>query len=383
MQYLNFGKTGLKISRFGLGCMRFPKKDLTDGTNVIDQDKVNEMVKFAYENGINYYDTAYLYAGSEISLGKALKGIPREKVIITSKLPMAKFEKYDDCERFLNKSLDDLQTDYIDFYLLHSIIGSKWNTIKEKDILGFLKKAKEQRKIKHIGFSFHGTLNLFKEIIDSYDWDMCQIQLNILDTKHQAGLEGLLYAAKRNIPAVIMEPLRGGALVNSIPDKIQHLVNEYPAKKLPLEWAFQWLYNMPQVNIVLSGVNNIDQLKQNIEIAKQTLPNSMTPEEQELISKMQKLFHNYHRIGCTHCDYCKPCPHGVDIPEIFEFYNGMFMNSYQGHCKFQYTKFIYLMGHGADKCIECGECEKKCPQQLPIIDTLKLAHKELINTNFL
>ena len=383
MNYQTFGKTGLKISRFGLGCMRFPKTVLADGSKMIEQDKVNEMVKYAYDNGVNYYDTAYLYPGSEKALGEAVKDIPREKIIITSKLPLAKFEKYDDCERFLDESLDALGTDYIDFYLLHSVIKKRWGIVKEHDLIGFMEKAKAAGKIKYIGFSFHDSLTFFKEIIDHYPWDMCQIQLNILDTAHQAGLKGLHYAADKGIPVVIMEPLRGGALVEKIPGEVQQLVNEYPVKKEMLEWAFKWLYHLPQVSTVLSGVSTLDQLKQNIDIADNSLPNSLTSEEQDLITNIKESFANYHKIGCTHCNYCMPCPQGVDIPGIFEFYNGTSMGSYVNHCKFQYTKFIYLPGHGADKCIECGECEEKCPQQLKIIDGLKAAHKVLLKSDMI
>ena len=383
MRYFDFGKTGLKISRFGMGCMRFPKKELSDGSKIIDQDEVTRMVNYAYEKGINYYDTAYMYAGSEKTLGEALKGIPRDKIIITSKLPMAKFKKYEDCERFLNKSLEDLQTDYLDFYLLHAMQDARWNIVKDLGLLNFMEDAKKQGKIKYIGFSFHDNVFLFKDMIDSYDWDMCQIQLNIIDEKHQAGLEGLKYAAEKNIPVVIMEPLRGGNLVNHVPEKVQQVASEFPVKKSVLEWSFKWLYSMPEVNVVLSGVNNVSQLKQNIEIAEQSLPNSMTPEEQTLISRMQELFFEFQKIGCTHCNYCVPCPQTVDIPEIFDYYNGMSTESYQGSCRFQYTKWKYLIGHGVDKCVECGECEEKCPQQLPIIDTLKLAHKELFNPDLI
>jgi predicted aldo/keto reductase-like oxidoreductase len=383
MDYFDFGKTGLKISRFGLGCMRFPKKKQSDGSSAIDQDEVNRMVKYAYEKGINYYDTAYMYAGSEKALGEALKAIPRDKIILTSKLPMARFEKYEDCERFLKKSLDDLQTDYLDFYLFHAMQSARWNTVKEMGLFNFMKEAKEQGKIKYIGFSFHDNLFLFREMIDFYDWDMCQIQLNIMDEKNQAGVEGLKYAAEKNIPVVIMEPLRGGILANQVPEKVRQIVNEFPEKKPSLEWAFKWLYNMPEVNIVLSGVNSVNQLKQNIEIAERSTLKSLTDEELKLISRMQELFFESQTIGCTHCNYCVPCPQAVDIPEIFAFYNGLSIESYKGPCRFQYTRFKYMAGHGVDKCIECGECEEKCTQQLPIIDTLKSAHKELLNPDLL
>lgn len=363
--------------------MRFPKKKTEDGSEIIDQDKVNKIVKYAYDHGVNYFDTAWLYDGSEKALGEAIKEIPRDKIFIATKLPMAKFEKYDDCEKFLDKSLNNLGIDYIDFFLLHAVHKKRWDIIKDLNLIGFMEKAREQGKIKYISFSFHDTLTLFKEMIDSYNWDMCQIQLNILDTKHQAGLEGLHYAAKKGIPVVIMEPLRGGGIVNNIPCEINQLIDNYPTKRSMVEWAFKWLYNIPQVNVVLSGVNSIEQIKQNIEIAKNSLPNTLSYEDHDLINKIREIFNKNQRIGCTHCRYCMPCPQGVDIPEVFEFYNGMSMESYQGHCRFQYTKFIFSIGHGADKCIECGECEDKCPQQLPIIDTLKSAHKELLNKDIL
>jgi predicted aldo/keto reductase-like oxidoreductase len=379
MTYNELGTTGLNVSRFGMGCMRLPKIEQPDGTAVIDQDKTNEMVRYAIDHGVNYFDTAYVYGGSEEAMGRALAGGLREKIVLVAKNPVWLAETYDDYERLLDEELERLQTDHLDIYLLHALNRARWDSVQQLGAIRFLEEMKHKGKIRHAGFSFHGPLALFKEIIDHYDWDMCQIQLNILDEKHQAGLEGLHYASDRGIPCVIMEPLRGGAMVNNIPDSVVSMIRDFPESRPPVEWAFRWLYDMAESRVILSGVSTLDQLKQNIEIFADAKAGSMSADEHALIESIKDAYKAGQKIGCTRCGYCLPCPQGVDIPEVFQLWNDMMMESYQGHCRFQYTRSVHAMGNGATECIECGQCEDQCPQELPIIESLKEAHKELLN----
>ena len=379
MTYNQLGSTGLNVSRFGMGCMRLPKIEQRDGTSIIDQDKTNEMVRYAIENGVNYFDTAYIYGGSEAAMGKALAGGLREKIVLAAKNPVWLAESYDDYERLLDEELERLQSDYIDVYLLHALNQERWNSINQLGAMRFLEAMKAKGKIRHGGFSFHGPLTLFNEIIDSYDWDMCQIQLNILDQKHQAGMAGLEYASAKGIPSVIMEPLRGGAMVNNVPETVSDSITAFPVQRPPVEWAFRWLYDMAECRVILSGVSTLDQLKQNIQIFADADAGAMSADEHALIGEIKDAYKARQNIGCTRCGYCLPCPSGVDIPEVFQLWNDMTMESYQGHCRFQYTRMIHAMGNGATECIECGQCEEQCPQELPISKSLVKAHEELLN----
>ena len=277
MYYREFGNLGFKISTFGIGCMRLPLLLQPDGStdpSKIDEDEAIKMIRYGIDNGVNYIDTAYGYHGgnSEIVTGKALKDGYREKVKLATKLPVWLANSYEDFGKLLDEQLAKLQVDYIDFYLLHALNKNSWEKVKDMGVLEFLDKAVEAGKIKHPGFSFHDELPVFKSIIDSYDWKMCQIQLNFLDENYQAGVEGLRYAGSKNIPVVIMEALRGGRLARNIPEDILKVWNSYHIKRSPVEWAFRWLYNFPEVTVILSGVSTMEQLKENIEIFKMLLP---------------------------------------------------------------------------------------------------------------
>jgi uncharacterized protein len=383
MIYNELGKTGLQVSRFGMGCMRLPKVELGDGTTVIDQEKTNEMIQYAIANGVNYFDTAFAYGGSEEAVGKALSDGLREKIILATKNPVWLAEVYEDYEKLMEQELERLQTDYIDIYLLHALNRERLESIKTLGGIRFMEEMKKKGKVRHFGFSFHGPLSLFKEIIDYYDWEFCQIQLNILDEKHQAGMEGLQYATERGIPAIIMEPLRGGAMTDNIPPSVAKAIAEFPVERTAVEWAFRWLYDMPDAKVILSGVSNMEQITENIEIFSSAEAGSMTSDEHELIERMKTAFKANQNIGCTRCGYCMPCPHGVDIPEVFQLWNDMVMESYQDHCRFQYTRMIHAMNMGATECTECGECEEKCPQDLQIIEDLKNAHEALMKPELL
>lgn len=381
MQYRDFGKLGFKVSAFGMGCMRLPLEELPDGTrdsSRIDEKKAIEMIHYAIDHGVNYIDTAYPYHGgkSELLVAKALKNGYREKAKLATKLPVWLTNTYEDFEKKLDEQLKKLEVDYIDFYLLHALNKDTWAKIKKLNVLDFLDRAIAAGKIKHAGFSFHDELSLFKEIADSYDWSMCQIQFNILDENYQAGVEGLKYAASKGIPVVVMEPLRGGSLVQKIPGEVKEIYGQAQVNRSPVEWAFRWIYNFPEVVTVLSGVSSMEQLKNNIEIFDKALPNSMSEDEMELVKKVQEFYKSRIKVGCTACGYCIPCPNGVAIPDVFRLYNNASMfdeleNNSKGYKNMVNDK------RDASLCVECGNCESNCPQRIQIIEKLKEAREVL------
>lgn len=362
--YTPFGKTGLNVSRFGLGCMRFPDNE---------QDAI-EMVRYAIDHGVNYLDTAYIYKDSEAITGKALCGGYRDKIYIAAKSPVWIVEKYADFERYLDEELKRLGTDYIDIYLLHNLNHDNWESVKRYDGLTFLDKMVRKGKIRYKAFSIHNTLDAFKEIVDIYDWEMAQIQLNIRDEHRQVGVEGLHYAANKGIAAVVMEPLRGGSLLANVPQEIDQLISRYPEKRSLAEWCFRWLYNMPEVSVILSGTNSLEQLKDNLRIFEYAEPGVMNDEDMALIRQMQQIYESKNSIGCTGCAYCLPCPQDVTIPEIFKLYNSYSLVKDHKIDRIMYQDAIVPNGKGADRCIACGRCEAHCPQQLKISQLLKEVH---------
>ncbi|MFA5015305.1 MAG: aldo/keto reductase, partial [Actinomycetota bacterium] len=289
MQYTIFPKLNIKVSRFGMGCMRFPKKINNTGKSITDETESIKMIRYAIENGVNYFDTAYVYKDSEATVGKALYGGLREKIFLATKCPVDKVKKQEDFDTLLDESLERLQTGYIDFYLLHGINKNCWENIKKFKLLNKLDDAKKDGKIIYGAFSFHDDLELFKEIIDSYNWDMCQIQLNYIGERFQAGVEGLKYAASRGIGVVIMEPLLGGLLAENVPSDIVKKWGSSGIKRTPAEWAFRWLANFPEVTIILSGVSTMKQLKENIKIFEKASPNSITDKEAKTFKEVKKL----------------------------------------------------------------------------------------------
>jgi len=381
MQYRKFGNLGIEVSVFGVGCMRLPVKENPDGSkdySAIDEQEAIKMIRYAIDHGVNYIDTAYGYHGgnSEIIVGKALKDGYREKVNVATKLPLWHANSYEDFERLLDEQLSKLQIDTVDFYLLHALSKNSWEKARDLKVLDFLDKAVAAGKIKYPGFSFHDELDVFKEIIDSYDWKMCQIQLNILDEHYQAGVEGLKYAGSKGIPVVIMEPLKGGKLASNVPNDVQAMWNTAKIKRSPVEWAFRWLYNFPEVTVILSGVSTMEQLKENLEIFDKAEANSMTDEELEIVAKVKELYMSKIKVNCTRCNYCMPCPNGVLIPRIFGLYNDSAMYETVEEYSKQYRNLIDK-GEDASKCVECGNCESACPQNIEIIEKLKEAHEAL------
>lgn len=367
MQYVDYGKTGLNISRFGLGCMRYPE----------DTKEAVEMVRYALDNGVNYLDTAYVYGDSEIKTGLALKNGYRDKAILATKSPIWNMTSHSDFEKYLDEQLIRLGVDCIDIYLLHNLDYTNWQTVQKYDGLSFLDKMIQKGKIKHKAFSFHGTSDAFKEVVDAYDWEMAQIQLNILDEFYQAGVEGLKYASEKGMAVVVMEPLRGGHIINDVPSIVNNLVEAYPEKRSLIEWSFRWLYNMPEATVIISGTNNLTQLKQNIEFFNNAQSGCMSQSDINFITNIREAFESNKNIGCTGCKYCMPCPKNVDIPEVFKIYNTVNIMSTHWIDKEIYKGNIVPLGRGAEECIGCGICMTHCPQGLNIPEQLKVAHEYL------
>lgn len=374
MRYNEFGSLGTSVSRFGMGCMRLPQAVGEDGKKAIDEKQSIEMIRYAIENGVNYFDTAYAYRGSEEVLGKALQDGYRERVVIATKTPVGEVKGPEDYQRLYQEQISRLQVDYIDIYIFHCLDRANWEIVKNTGGLAFMENLKSQGKIRQIGFSFHAEYELFEEIIDAYPWDMCLIQLNILDDQHQAGIRGLEYAAKKGIPVVIMEPLKGGLLGGSPPEKVRELLKSHREDKSLVEWAFRWLYNRREVKVILSGVSSMEQLKDNIRIFNNSGTDVMAQADLELIDRIKAEYAKIVRVGCTACGYCMPCPAGVNIPEVFKVYNDAGLSTWTEYGRVFYSLVASNSGRDASNCIECGSCLKRCPQSIPIPDMLRQAH---------
>ena len=376
MQYRDFGKLNIKASAFGLGCMRFPMKEV-NGEMVIDEENAIRVVREAIDGGVTYVDTAYVYSGrkNEALVGKALRDGYREKVYLATKLPVYLCEKPEDMEKFLDEQLKNLETDHIDFYLLHALNRERWESIKAMGACEFLDEMKKKGKIRYACFSFHDEYPVFEEILNAYDWDMCQIQFNYMDIENQAGLKGLLLAGEKNIPVVIMEGLLGGKLANA-PDNVLAVFDEYKEKRSAAEWAFRYLCNFPQIATVLSGVVNPEQTADNLRIFDLAKPNAMSEEELRLIDRAREAYLSRIKVGCTGCAYCMPCPMGVNIPKIFKLYNENSLYGEMSGAKSGYKR-LEKNGEGAERCVSCRKCEKVCPQGFSIPENLKAAAETL------
>ena len=368
MRFRKFGKLNWEVSTLGFGAMRLPIKS---NKSNIDEGNAIKMIRYAIDKGVNYIDTAWSYHGgnSEILVGKALQDGYRGKVKLATKLPSWLIKSAEDMDIFLDKQLKKLQTDDIDFYLLHGLNKNRWENYKKLSIFEWIKKVLNQGKIKHIGFSFHDDYNTFKDIIDAYDWDLCQIQYNYLDIDYQAGRRGLKYAAEKGIAVVIMEPLRGGALAGNMPEQIQDIFNEAKTKRSTVDWALQWLWSQPEISVVLSGMSTMEQVKENIESANKAAINSFSNEELQLIRKVAGCYKGLSPIHCTGCGYCIPCPNGVDIPNNFKIYNEARLHKVFKKKLIEY--FTWDKEARAANCVSCGKCEKACPQKLKISKLLK------------
>lgn len=365
MQYRKFGKLDWQPSALGFGCMRLPIIDGKAGQ--IDQAKVDEMIHRAFEAGVNYYDTAYAYheGKSEAALGKALAGGLREKVRVATKSPVWLINEAGDFDRLLDEQLKRLQTDHVDFYLLHALNRDYWAKIQK---LGLLKRAEAARadgRIRHLGFSFHDNLETFKQIVDGHNaWDFCQIQYNYMDTTVQAGTEGLQYAAAKGLGVVIMEPLLGGKLALDLP-ATRPIWDSAEKKRTPADWALQWVWNHPEVSVVLSGMSTLRQVEENIQSAGVSGPGTLTVADNVMIGRVREVVNSLSPIPCTRCEYCLPCPNGVNIPRNFDAYNKALLYDALADSRNEY-KYWIPDGNKAERCIQCDECLPKCPQQIAI-----------------
>lgn len=374
MQY-RLDKYGNKISILGYGCMRFTQK-----SGKIDIDKAEKEIMAAYEAGVNYFDTAYIYPGSEAALGEILeRNQIRSKAHIATKLPQYMVKKSDSMEKYFSEELRRLRTDHVDYYLMHMLTDVKsWERLKELGMLEWLEEKKKSGAIGQVGFSYHGNSDMFCQLIDAYDWDFCQIQYNYLDENSQAGRTGLHYAASKGIPVIIMEPLRGGRLVNGLPQEAKELFEKYPVKRSPAEWAFRWLWNQPEVTCVLSGMNSLEMIRENAASASEAQAGELGVSEETLYQNVIQAINSRMKVGCTGCGYCMPCPQNVDIPGTFAAYNRCATdNKFTGLKEYFMCTVLRKDSTGASNCVECGKCEKHCPQHIEIRKELKNARKEL------
>ncbi|MBN7773016.1 aldo/keto reductase [Clostridium aminobutyricum] len=370
MQYRTFPKTGEKVSLLGFGTMRFPT--LENGK--INEQEAIRMIRTAIDSGINYVDTAYMYHNgeSEVVTGKALKDGYRKKVLLADKMPvwMARDEK--GMKQIFTNQLERLDDQVIDMYLVHNITKQIWKRVLQFNTLEFLEQKRAEGKIKHIGFSFHDDFECFKEVVDAYPWDFCQIQLNYMDVNFQAGLEGLKYAAARGIPVIIMEPLKGGKLTDLLPESIEKYWAEADVKRTPAEWALRWVADFPEVLTILSGMTTMEQLQENIRILSQAEPNSLTEKEHKIIAKVSDEYNNLIKYSCTACRYCMPCPQRIEIPAVINLYNEWHL--YNGNPKIKADFNMWVSPKARPSvCTSCNACQSHCPQGLPVSEIMQKA----------
>ncbi len=378
MLYRKMPKSGDELSVLGYGCMRFPEKG-----GKIDEERAAVQLRMAIDAGVNYLDTAMPYhmGASEPFLGKVLADGYRDRVKIATKLPHWQVREAGDIRRLFRTQLDNLRTDRIDYYLLHSIDDRSWKKLKEFGIISFIQEEKRAGRIINIGFSFHSSLEAFKFILDDFEWDFCQIQYNYLDEESQAGTAGLEYAASKGLGIIVMEPLRGGSLAGDMPPAIEEIMNRAPVKRPAVEWALRWIWNRPEVTLILSGMNEEEHIEENLRIAGEALPESLLPEELEIVGQVEAKYRELMKVGCTGCRYCMPCPSGVNIPTSFELYNTRHM---WGNKQGTFIFYMLMVGQGmsgkkpqyASLCTQCGKCEKACPQDIAIADRLKDVARE-------
>jgi len=374
MNYRN-DKYRKSISILGYGCMRF-----TQTLGKIDIDKAEREILEAFRGGVNYYDTAYVYPGSEAALGEILdRNQIRNQVYIATKLPHYLIKNRSAMERLFQEQLRRLKTDYIDYYLMHMLTDVKtWERLKALGIEAWLEDKKKSGAIRQVGFSYHGNTDMFCSLVDAYDWDFCQIQYNYMDEHSQAGRQGLQYASQKGLPVIIMEPLRGGKLVNLLPDAALQIFKEYPVFRTPAQWAFRWLWNQQEVTCVLSGMNSLEMVRDNIATASSVKIGEMGPDEEAMLQQVVQAINAKMKVGCTGCGYCVPCPMHVDIPGTFAAYNRLHTEGkFSGIKEYFMCTAVRSTSTAASNCIGCGRCEKHCPQQLPIRQELKNAQKEL------
>ena len=374
MQYRK-DKYGNDLSVLGFGCMRFQRKQ-----GKIDMDLAEKQIMQAFNAGVNYYDTAYIYPGSEAAIGEIFEknGI-RDQVYIASKLPHYLIKSVEGMEKLFQEQLSRLRTDHIDYYLIHMLTDTAtWRRLEALGIRQWLEEKRQNGQIRQIGFSYHGNSEVFCDLVDAYDWDFCQIQYNYMDEFTQAGRRGLHHAAEKGLPVVIMEPLRGGRLVNQLPDEAKKLFAEHPNGWTPAQWSFRWLWDQPEVTVVLSGMNTEEMVADNVNTASSAEAGHFTQADQDLLHEVIKAFNAKVKVGCTGCGYCMPCPKGVDIPGTFNAYNRRFQDGwFQALREYFMCTAFRQKSAAASNCVGCGKCEKHCPQGIEIRKHLKDAQKKL------
>lgn len=376
MKYRKDLNSGNNISILGFGCMRLP-----GGFARVDINKTEKLFLEAIEKGVNYFDTAYLYPGSEAALGEIFeRNKIREKIYIATKLPQTQCKSYEDFDKYFNIQLERLKTNYIDYYFIHNISKfEQWTDLCKLGIEDWIKTKKATGEIRNIGFSFHGSYHDFDKLLDIYDWEFCQIQYNYININYQAGVLGLKKASQKGIPVFIMEPLLGGKLVTGLPKKAVEVFKQADNQHSLVGWALLWLWNQPEVTMVLSGMNELDQLVENIDLASHAMPGMLDNNELETIDKVIKIFNDSYKIPCTGCNYCMPCPVGINIPACFTAYNSSYaISKITGFTQYTLsTGGISGQHHYASDCIKCGKCESHCPQEIQIRKSLEDVTKRL------
>ena len=368
-------KYGNKLSILGFGCMRFPMK-----AGRIDMAETEREILTAVEGGVNYFDTAYIYPGSEAALGEILErnGL-RDRVYIATKLPHYLIKSREGLDKLFAEELRRLRTDHVDFYLMHMLTDTDtWERLKAMGIEEWIAETKASGAIRQLGSSYHGNSDMFCKLIDAWDWDFCQIQYNYMDEHSQAGRRGLNHAHGKGIPVVIMEPLRGGKLVSHLPEEAKRIFESYPVRHTPAQWAFRWLWNQPEVTVVLSGMNSDEMVRDNLRTASTVQVGELGPEEGAMLRQVVAAINSKMKVGCTGCGYCMPCPKNVDIPGTFAAYNRRYQEGkFWGFMDYVICTLLRKNPTPASNCIGCGKCEKHCPQHLPIRQKLGEARKEL------
>lgn len=377
MEFRHFGNSNFKVSPLGFGCMRLPTvEENIQGKTSIDEEEAIKMIRYAIDRGVNFIDTAYPYHGgqSEVLVGKALKGGYRKRVKLCTKSPIFKIDHEDDFERYLNEQLEKLQVDHVDYYLMHAVNQQNWqSSIRKFNLLDKAKKAIQEGLIRQVGFSFHDNERFFREVVDAYPWAMCLVQYNYLDRDIQAGTGGVQYASQKGIAVAVMEPLRGGKLA-APPEPVRQMLDKAAPGKPYYEWALQWLWDQPEISVVLSGMNTMDQVKANIEAADKFKVTGLKTDEKEFLeNEVSRKFRELTLVPCTNCYYCMPCPQGVDIPFNFDMFNNGYV-----HEELKANRSLYKkIENSAEKCIACGECEDKCPQNIEISTWMPRVHEVL------
>jgi predicted aldo/keto reductase-like oxidoreductase len=377
MLYRKFPRVSDDISILGFGCMRLPPEAGQQAGGKIDVPEATRMIRAAIDGGVNYIDTAYPYHNgeSEVVVGKALEGGYRDRVFLATKLPSWLVASRQDMDRYLDEQLAKLATDHIDFYLLHGLGGETWENLSRLGVLEFLDSARADGRIRYPAFSFHDSFPVFKEIVDAYEWTFAQVQYNYMDEQYQAGTQGLKYAAEQGLGIVVMEPLRGGLLSGDVPAIRPH-IRSAPVRRTPSEWGLRWVWNHPEVTVVLSGMSAMEQVTENLAVAEQGVANSLAPGELAVVEKMRETFASRVKIPCTGCRYCMPCPNSVDIPSCFMYFNQAYTYDAKEKAAGVYLWALNGSFSGgvpgfASCCVQCGECEEKCPQHLPIREYLQ------------